>query len=356
MVGAVRDVEPLLRWIREVAEPELRAPTGPGEPWTPGAYRRCTAQGSVDLYGSADLACVRWSLDDLPPPADRARWVEVLGAFQDPRTGWFVERGPATHVALHVTAYAVAALELLGAGPPHRLGFLDGLLAPEQVGAFLDARDWRDWAYLESHAVAGLASLVANAAALPPGAPAHVPGGRADAFAAAWLAGLDARLDPASGMHGEAKPPGGDLDQVGGTFHHAFCAEHWGSPVAHPRARIDAVLGLQRPDGLWDPANPHWLTLDGVWLVGRALEQTAADGEPHRADDVRAAVGRAVDAVLAPLAGEAGRRAALLDADMGSHSLVAVVSLLAEARRCLGPDAVRTATPLRLVLDRRPFV
>jgi hypothetical protein len=263
----------------------------------------------------------------------------VIGAFQSPTTGHFVERGQPSHVELHVSAYAIAALELLGHLPAHALRFAEPLRSPAAITAFLGTLDWADWVYLESHAGAGIGSIFAN-----------VPWLGSPPWFDAYFGALDAHLDPANGMHGDGKPAGGDIDQIGGTFHYAFLHETFHRRLAHAEARIDSVLGLQRPDGLWDPDNPLWLTLDGVYLLSRGVRHTG-----HRRVDVETAIGRALDDVADRCLSADGRRRSFCGL-MGTHSLTAAVSLLAEAQAFLGIEAVRSDVPIRLVLDRRPFV
>jgi hypothetical protein len=326
------EVQPFLDWVDESFEPSVRV-----EP-TPGAYAAARGGNEVDLYGSSDMACVRYTTgarpdDEMPP------WAEVIQSFQDPITGHFVERGRPTHVELHASAYAVAALRLLDATPTHTLTFLRKWDEPEAVRAFVAGLDWRDWVYLESHAGAGVGSLAVNSSPR-----------RDAAWFDAYFDALDAVLDPVTGMHGVNKPATGDTDQIGGTFHYAFLYEFEGRPLAFAPARIDAVLGLQNGDGIWDPDNPLWLTLDAVYLLRQAVRNS-----DHRRAGVERAVTSAVewlhDNVLAP-----ERREAAFGGPMATHDLVAVLTTLTEAQRLLGRDAVRTARPLSSVLDQRPFV
>jgi hypothetical protein len=53
--------------------------------------------------------------------------------------------------------------------------------------------------------------------------------------------------------------------------------------------------------------------------------------------------------------GDAGRVRSF-SGQMPTHSVMAAVSFLAEAQIFLGSDQVITERPLRLVLDRRPFI
>jgi hypothetical protein len=328
------DVQPFLDWVSGEYEPAVRVGDATG------AYGVMPGEHAVDLYGTCDMACVRYSLRALPlDPERRRHWAGVIGGFQSPVTGHFVERGQPSHVELHATAYAIAALELLDHQPVHPLRFAEALRSPPAVASFLDALDWTDWVYLESHAGAGVGSIFANVPSL--GSPPWFD---------AYFAALDAHLDPANGMHGDAKPSGGDIDQIGGTFHYAFLHETFRRRLAHAEARIDAVLGLQRSDGLWDPKNPLWLTLDAVYLLSRGVQHTG-----HRRADVEAAIDRSLGYVTELCSSVDGRRQSFCG-PMGTHALTAAVSLLAESQAFRGSELVRSDVPLRLVLDRRPFV
>ncbi len=331
----VVDAREFVRWILDEYEPACQVERHPG------AYGRRPGSPRVELYGAADLACILHTLRRLrTDEASRAAWAEVFAGFQDPLSGHFAEHGRATHVELHATAFAVAALELFDLGPAHRLRFADEHRRPEAARAFVDSLDWRDGVYLESHRGAGLASVFANVAGL-----------RTPSWFAAFFDTIEGHLDPHSGMFGDQKPAGGDLDQIGGTFHYAFVYEWAHRPLPHPEARIDSVLGLQEADGLWDPGNPLWLTLDAVYLLSRAARRC-----DHRRADVGAACRRALETVADLALGPEGRTSCFEEAELGAHALTATVSILAESQALLGADVVRTDHPLRLVLDRRPFV
>jgi len=327
------DLRPFLTWIVEEYEPSVRV----GD--EAGAYASRPGGDQPDLYGTADLACVLHSLGRLrPSDSARGEWADAFARFQDPLTGHYVERDAATHVELHATAYSLAAMELLDLGPRHPLTFLDPFRAPDSVAGFVDGFDWRDWVYLESHRGAGLGSIMAVTAV-----------GDSSWFEV-YFAALEAHLDPVNGMFGDDKPPEGDLDQVGGTFHYAFLYEWAHRRLPYASARVDSVLALHHDDGLWDEANPHWLTLDGVYLLTRGMRHSA-----YRRVEVEMAVAGAAE-VAASLALDARARDEAFGGPMGTHALVAVVSVLAEAQGLLGADVVISDRPLRLVLDRRPFI
>jgi hypothetical protein len=324
-------VRSFIDWILTDLEPSVFR----GEP---GHYARRIGGTEPDVYGVADLACILSTLGELHPTArERSAWEEAFASLQD-EDGWYRER-EVSHLEVHATAFSVAALDLIGLRPARPLRFLERFRSRDGVAGWLDGYDWTAHTYLWSHEIAGVAGL---ASLLPETFEAG--------WISAWFAGLDARLDPVSGLIGRDKPACGDLDQVGGTFHHLFVYEHHRRRLPAGPARLDAVLGLQGADGLWDAANPLWLTLDGIYLLTRTVPQV-----PERWGDVTRAVDRAVGAVGWRLADAQARRE-LFGGDLGVHGVTAAVSLLAEAQRFLGADVVRAGRPLHLVLDRRPFV
>jgi hypothetical protein len=302
------DFEPFLDWVREELLP---------------------LPADADCYDVADRVCIAYTLGE---PLDPVEWRGLIEQFRDAQ-GMYVERDP-THHPWHSTAFAFGALYLLGAVPGMPEPFTSYRDATRAV-EFLHGLDWTTSVYLESHRGAALCSLAAL-----------VPGFAEPAWFEAVFDELDTWVMPANGMMGKQKPLEGDLDQIGGTFHYHFLYEHLGRNLPNAPARVDAVLGLQQPDGIWHRLNPVWLTLDGVYLMTRSAAQC---------EDRRGAVGAALDRTLQHFS-EAVCVPEFFDGPLPTHSCTAVVSLLAEAQRFLGVDAVRTASPLRLVLDARPFI
>jgi hypothetical protein len=157
-------------------------------------------------------------------------------------------------------------------------------------------------------------------------------------------------FDPRSGLMGRNKPPTGDADQVGGTFHYSFLYQQFNRRMPYPERRIDAVLGLQQPDGYWSPDNHLWLTLDALYLMTRTVSHV-----PYRAADVRAAARKAMDSLMLDAYSPAGRNATFKGTET-VHLVTAAVSIAAELQQFFGADTILTEAPLHLVLDRRPFI
>jgi hypothetical protein len=307
----------------------------------PGLYARYTSTrpelaGLANPYGSADAANILYTINRMPrDPAGRAAWVRTLQNFQDPPTGQFREP---THATEHVTAHVIAALELFDARPKHPLAFLEPLKDRQALFRFLDSLNWsQPWA--TSHRPAGIAASFLNAEAV----------GREwfDWFFE-WF---NREADPATGMwrRGAALAAGRPaFDFVGGAFHIHFIYDALREPWPHPDKVIDFVLGTQRPSGLFLADDFFdFPDIDGVYCLNRALRQCG-----HRAADCRAALrktlARCGELVLENRILEHRRFDDL-------HVAFGTMCCLAELQQAV-PGALRTPRPLRLVLDRRPFI
>ena len=326
----VFDLREFVRWLTAEFEPSVRLSGGAGR------YARAPGETKPELYGVSDMACILYTLDRLhPSDRERTEWAAAFQEYQVAGTGWLVEKSP-THDPLHNTAFALAAMQLLDLAPAQPVK-VDAAYA--DPAAFLATLDWRTKVYPESHKGAGIGAIHAL-----------VPALASPAWFEAYFAACDSYFDPRNGMMGRDKPPGGDADQVGGTFHYSFLYEHFNRHMPFPAARIDAVLGTQQPDGYWRGDNHLWLTLDAIYLLTRSLRYSA-----HRYDDVRACLRRLMGILMRDLYSPEGRKTAL-SPKLPVHSLTAAVSIAAEVQNFLGAQEVITERPLRLVLDRRPFI
>jgi|GEM_PF-2484151 len=328
--GSKYDLREFVSWIENELEPAVRV-KGPA-----GSYARELGGKTSELYGTADMACILYSIGKLhPTEEERTQWAESFNVFQDPKTGFLLEKDP-SHPPLHNTAFALAAMQLLELRPKHPL-----VLAPEyhEIKTYLKSLDWKTKVYPESHKGAGIGSIFTLVPEL------HSP-----PWFEAYFSVCDGLFDPHNGLMGEEKPASGDFDQVGGTFHYAFLYQAFNRPMPYPEKRIDTVLGLQQPDGYWNEKNHLWLTLDAIYLLTRTLRQ-----KPYRRDEVVACVERTMDALMRDVFSPEGRKKTFVN-KLGVHSVTAAISIVAEAQNFLGADRVLTEWPVRLVLDRRPFI
>ncbi len=331
LVGFVDDVE------RAIARHAL----GP-----PGAYRRWERQdaaGARDLgcnpYGCADAANLLYTIGRFPRDrGQREAWIAALCGLQDAEDGLFRE---ATHHEIHTTAHCLAALELFDAGPNRPLTGLAPLARPDAVEPFLEGLAWQDNPWLASHRGAGLYAALC------------LSGGLERAWEERYFGWLARECDPHTGCWRrgavEPLPEGGAkvFPHLAGTFHYLFNFQHARLPHPHPEALIDTCLEVVARDLFPLARFVGFAEIDWVYCLNRARRQTS-----HRFDETQRALDAFAERYVEFLLGlDFGTHDGLGDL----HALFGAVCALAELQTAC-PGRLRTLRPLRLVLDRRPFI
>lgn len=322
----------------------------------PGAYRRWNWAGSgardlgLNAYGCADAANLLYTINHFPsPPAERVSWVETLRGLQDSRSGLFIE---ATHHPIHTTAHCVAALELFDALPIHPLHELAELRDPARMETLLESLDWNANPWRESHRGAGLYAALVLAGEVTP------------LWQERYFAWLERENDPATGLWRrgcvepviENRSSGADqaagatrsrFPHLAGSFHYLFNHEYAHQPHPHPAALVDTCLEMRCSDPYPLGRAVGFAEVDWVFCLTRAVRQSG-----HRFGEVRAALEEFAASYIPYLLS--------LDpvSDEGLndlHLLFGAACCLAELQSAL-PGQLRSDRPLRLVLDRRPFI
>lgn len=301
-----------------------------------GAYARWLwqpADGSRDLginaYGCADAANILYSLHSLPgDPAERGAQVRTLQGLQDPETGLFVE---GTLTVIHTTAHCAGALDLFDAVPLHPYAALEKYKEPQELYGLL--------AEYNAHKGAGIYAAFANA-------------GQADrAWSDAYFTWLDTHCDPETGMWcpkdpAKARPAWWCM---GDTFHYLFNHEYARIPFPYPERLIDSCLKMRTENALPEHFGKmfHFIEVDWVYCMNRASRKTA-----YRFEEVHECLARFAEEYMAFLAGVDWMHDEHAN-DL--HMLFGGVCCIAELQQAL-PGMIRSTVPLRLVLDRRPFI
>jgi hypothetical protein len=303
----------------------------------PGSYRRWLEGGDAaeNPYGCADAANILYTIGRFPTEAqERAAWVAALRRQQDAQDGLWRE---STHHPVHTTAHCAAALELFDARPARRLTALHALGAPD---AYLEGLAWRDDPWRASHQGAGIyaALVVAEEASA--------------AWQGAYFAWFARESDPATGLwrRGHLEPVSHSgvatlFPHLAGTFHYLFNHEHARRPLPHAAALVDTCLRLRAERQFPLCRRVGFAEIDWVYCLNRALRQSH-----HRAAESRAALAELAHEYVAFLRSSAAQEG------LGDlHALFGAVCALAELQMAL-PGMIRSPRPLRLVLDRRPFI
>ena len=345
-----RDITGHLKNVKKIIDAHQLGRTGAycrwlWQPKDPSKPRR---QLGLNEYGCADAANTLYMIGDFPStPEDRSEWIQTLQGLQHPDSGLFIE---ATHHPTHTTAHCVAALELFDQKAMHPLTALHKFLNKDELYKLLDNLEWTVNPWLASHQGAGIyAALVLQ--------------GEADRQWQQWY--FDwfwEEEDPQTGfwrkdkvvLISEGDSFSGKLPfptifpHLAGTFHYLFNHEYAHMPLRYPEKMIDTCLDILY--------NNHWATLgtavsfaeiDWVYCLTRSMRQT-----PHRFSEAKEALRSFASRYLNYLES--------LDPETDDglndlHTLFGSVCALAELQSAL-PGEITSEKPLKLVLDRRPFI
>lgn len=318
-------------------------------PSEPGAFSRWAWQDDkqsrqlgASIYGCADAIHVLYTLDALPTDtAWRARAVAKLQGLQSADDGLYRE-GP-LHF-LHTTAFAAGALELLDAQPARKAAGLAPYVTGGGVRALMDSLDWTAKPWVESHKGAGVYASVLLA-----GEPA------AD-WEDAYFEWLWENQDPETGLwrkgcvrDASGKPLGAPFfHHLASSFHYLFNHDYARRPLRHTEALIDTCLQLSAKNELPKMGQGlSWNEIDWLYTL-RSLQKRS----PHRSKEISVEIRRVADLLLPSVM---RLDPATEESINDLHTLFAGLSALAVLQEAL-PGVLRTAKPLRLVLERKPFL
>ncbi len=314
----------------------------------PGLYSRWLwddAKGPRELgvnpYGCAGAANILYSIGDFPrDPGQRHEWIRTLQSMQDPETGLFHEK---THHTIHTTAHCTAALELFDAAPLYKMTELEKTLPEGSLEDFLDGLGWYDNPWSQSHQGAGVYVAM------------NLAGEATPDWNRRYFKWLWDNADPDTGLWrvGYTRMEGTKplYQHMAGSFHYLFNHEYAHMPLRYPEKMIDSCLDEMwyKEDGL--PKNfgqtATFIEVDWIFCLTRASRQT-----PHRFEEIREAL-RDFTAKYLRFWRESDwdKNESLNDL----HMLFGGVCALAELQQTLRGELI-SDKPLKLVLDRRPFI
>lgn len=309
-----------------------------------GAYCRFLFQNDakdremgINEYGCADAMNILYTIGKFPVGKERELCKHALLSLQHKDSGLFIEK---THDPIHTTAHCLAALELFDSKPLYPLYDLQKYFTPEGVIGLLDSLGWRTNPWPQSHKGAGI----------------FVAGALTESVDLQWQRAyfkyLYDNVDPKWGMSMRgsidegAKPA---HEHLNGWFHYTFNTEYARKPIRYPDKLIDTCIYLYDNKMLHPKFGRkiNFAEIDWVYVLNRCTRQT-----PHRFFEAKERLRAFAKEYIDYLEG--------LDFETDDgindlHMLFGAVCALAELQSAL-PGEIETEKPLRLVLDRRPFI
>lgn len=300
----------------------------------------------LNEYGCADAANILYTLDCFPTePEIREKWIGVLQDLQDAKSGMFTE---VTHHPIHTTAHCVAALELFDATPKYPIFELAQYQNVDEMQSFLEHLDWKNDPWNASHQGAGLYAAM------------KLSGMTELGWEQAYFDWLYDNQDPETGMWKRGCAQEGPAPMpwhLAGSFHYLFNLEYAKAPIRYCRQMVDTCLEI-RTNGvlgrkLSDPSINYFgrrigfLEVDWVYVLSRACQRVG-----YRTDDCKEAIRNFADDYIDWLCSLDHNTH---DSFNDLHLLFGSCCALAEIQQFL-PGEYESWHPLRLVLDRRPFI
>lgn len=320
---------------------------------TPGQYARWLWQdekGSRELgvneYGCADAANILYTIGKFACDAEtRNARIRELKALQNKETGMFSEK---THHTIHTTAHCCAALQLFDEKPDVKLYGLHKYFDREELYKLLDGLFSPDpWPL--SHQGAGVYAALETAGEMTHEFEENYFNWfweNADEKTGFWKKGAADKAVISPHYSKENIPL---FSFMAGGFHYLFNHEHAHKPIRYPDKMIDSCIKMYTENGLPDRfcAKCNFIEIDWLYCINRARRQSV-----HRNAEalelIRDFAERFTGLMLS------------LDYEKNEsfndlHMLFGSVCALAELAAAL-PGEIITERPLKLVLDRRPFI
>jgi len=282
-----------------------------------GRYRYAAGCTEPTLYSSTYAAMTRDLHGDLATlsTAEREEWIAYLqahqdddGLFRDPvifDQGWYAG-DPEWCGRRHLSCHVVTALTSLGAVAARPLRCLDPFLAPGGLVAWLESRDWQARPDFAGNEVLNVGTLLQYARDFQ----------RESRAAAAvdellrWM--TDHHLVAATGLWGglDTTRPRERSRAVQAAYHFWLLWFYDRVPIPHAERAIDSCLATQNACGGFglgvhtgsDRESSACEDIDSIDPLARLLGREP----PHRRDDIRTALSRAAEVVLAAQAADGG--------------------------------------------------
>lgn len=309
-----------------------------------------TRKLGINEYGCADAANILYTLNEFVfSDTERAERIAALRGMQDPETGMFTEE---THHTIHTTAHCVAAIELFDVRPLYPIrGLHKYIESKDELYSLLDGLDWKN-PWPQSHQGAGVYAALVNS------------GEATVKFCENYFAWFRENADPVTGFWKKGEADKAKLadgkDETGraplfaymaGGFHYLFNHEYAHQPMPYPERIIDSCIDMINVARGCHPRfmkTIGFVEIDWLYCINRARRQSPA----YRTEEVQAAIEKFAVCLTEHLNSVDTEK----DEEMNDlHMLFGAVCTIAELQDAL-PGKIVTDKPLRLVLNRRPFI
>ncbi len=328
------DLRPLIADIKGIVERHYLGEPGQYAQWITQNEKGNRNLGATP-YGCANAVNILYTIGELPTDVEqRQAFVKVLQGFQNEDTGLFTNPG---NFETHTTAFVSGALNLLDAQPLYRATGFDGYRTKEGLFAFMDEIDWAENPWLGAHLGAGIyASML-------------LTGTASDEWEDYYFEWLDQNADEATGLWKKGALKGAEaFHYLASTFHYVFNYEYAKRPLPYPKELLETCVNAYYNGDCMDfSKSVGWPDIDYTYLIARVQRRAGTKYE-----ETQVILKEIADGLITQLLSMDVEKSETLN-DL--NTLFAIVCALAVLQDAL-PGYIRTSKPLKLVLDKRPFL
>lgn len=279
--------------------------------------------------------------DDL----ERKDWISNIQSYQSETTGWFKEGifNYGFHFKEHSTAFAVSALNLLGAKPKYPLKIRESLNSEGKVYHWLKKiPEWGLLFWPGSHRGGGIGATFATLGK------ENYPH---EDFFNWYFKWLDSKADPEVGFwrigwnHKIKRRL--TIQELGGSIHYYWIYEFLDHPIPFPEKVIDSTLKLQNKLGLWDNNVSYCIDLDAIFSLVRCCKLTNG----YRKEDIEFAIIKYLDYTIPSL----NDKDFLFNRYDNTHRLTGCLEAIAEIYKYM-PELFDLPKPWIETLDITPWI
>lgn len=275
-----------------------------------------------------------------------AQWISNIQLYQNPKTGWFKEGlfNYGMHFKEHSTAFAVAALTLLGGEPLYDFKIVNKLKTKTNVFKWLKrVPEWGLLYWPGSHRGGGVGAIFAT---LGKNYYPH------ENFFDWYFEWLDKKADPEVGywrlgwIH-KLQKNRLTKHELGGAVHYYWIYDFMDHPISYPEKVIDSTLLLQNDWGTWHTEYSYCIDLDAIFCLTRCSKQT----NEYRTDDIKSAIIKYLNHVIPNM----NNRAYFYENYKNTHRLTGFLCAIAEINKFF-PELIQTEIPWTQTLDITPWI
>ena len=307
-----------------------------------GIYSEKVCQNEEDrtlgmiMYGSAEAVNILYTIRRIPTDENvRKKYIKTLQQFQNADSGLFEKPGNYT---THTTAFMSGALNLLGAKPMYRAFEFDKYKEEEELKRLMNTIDWEGNPWLGAHIGAGIYSSIL------------LTGNYNPEWEELYFKWLDENQDEKTGLwkKGSINSDVPMFSYIAAAFHYVFIYEYTRRKIPYQEKLLDTCIRAYNEGNCPDFSTAiGWHDIDYTYILYRLAKRTGYSG-----DEVGTILKKIADDFIKLILGMDPYKSEELN---NLNKLLAVVSALAILQEAL-PGEIKTENPLRLVLDKTPFI